>query len=286
MAMRPAGRGRPTPRGRCITARYLGILAAEGVIGLRDVDLAPRIALTDAEPAEGERTLGPECRPVVLVPSAGMASRSGRTGASWRRRLRAARSWSASSGCSTRGAAARHGCCRRRCTCARRRPCSRCGTARRRRRRPGHRARCGWRPRSAPAPWGSSARRWPRATGWARAATTGRACPAARNAARPPSPSRCAGGTPGARCPRPARPAWPTSPRGPSSTWCGAARHRMGGAGRYGRDARAAVMISMPIVVPISRCTTAFASARTIESSVTSGIATATAVASPTIHDR
>ena len=73
MAMRPAGRGRPTPRGRCITARYLGILAAEGVIGPRDVDLAPRIALTDAEPAEGERTLGPECRPVVLVPSAGMA---------------------------------------------------------------------------------------------------------------------------------------------------------------------------------------------------------------------
>lgn len=197
MAMRPAGRGRPTPRGRSITARYLGILAAEGVIGPRDVDLAPRIALTDAEPAEGERTLGPECRPVVLVPSAGMAVKEWPY---WRELATALagcafvvgeqRVLDAWCGGPARllpplhlrtqaavfalwdGAAA---------SSSARTP-----------------ARCGWRPRSAPAPWGSSARRWPRATGWARAASTGRACPAARNAARPPSPSRCAGGTAGA----------------------------------------------------------------------------------------
>jgi ADP-heptose:LPS heptosyltransferase len=57
-----------------VTARYLRILAAEDVIHPADVDLAPRIVLTDAERAEGERVLGSgEARPVVLVPSSGMA---------------------------------------------------------------------------------------------------------------------------------------------------------------------------------------------------------------------
>jgi ADP-heptose:LPS heptosyltransferase len=64
---------RDPPADEPVTARYLRILASEGVIDPRDVDLAPRIVLTDAERAEGERVLGAEKRPVVLVPSAGMA---------------------------------------------------------------------------------------------------------------------------------------------------------------------------------------------------------------------
>jgi ADP-heptose:LPS heptosyltransferase len=64
---------RNPPPDEPVTARYLRILADEDVIDRRDVDLAPRIVLTDAERAEGERVLGQEERPVVLVPSAGMA---------------------------------------------------------------------------------------------------------------------------------------------------------------------------------------------------------------------
>jgi ADP-heptose:LPS heptosyltransferase len=65
---------RSPPADEPVTARYLRILAAEGVIDPADVDLAPRIVLTDAERAEGERVLGAdEQRPVVLVPSSGMA---------------------------------------------------------------------------------------------------------------------------------------------------------------------------------------------------------------------
>ncbi len=64
----------PPPR-EPVTARYLRILAAEDVIDARDVHLLPRIVLTDAERVEGEALLGPDTdeRPVVLVPSAGMA---------------------------------------------------------------------------------------------------------------------------------------------------------------------------------------------------------------------
>jgi ADP-heptose:LPS heptosyltransferase len=65
---------RSPPPDEPVGARYLRILAGEGVIHPLDVDLRPALALTDAERAEGERLLGPdEPRPVVLVPSAGMA---------------------------------------------------------------------------------------------------------------------------------------------------------------------------------------------------------------------
>jgi ADP-heptose:LPS heptosyltransferase len=64
---------RSPPPDEPVTARYLRILADEDVIDRRDVDLVPRIVLTDAERAEGERVLAAEERPVVLVPSAGMA---------------------------------------------------------------------------------------------------------------------------------------------------------------------------------------------------------------------
>jgi ADP-heptose:LPS heptosyltransferase len=64
---------RSPPPDEPVSARYLRILAEEHVIDPRDVDLAPRVVLTDAEAAHGERLLGPEDRPVVLVPSAGMA---------------------------------------------------------------------------------------------------------------------------------------------------------------------------------------------------------------------
>jgi ADP-heptose:LPS heptosyltransferase len=65
---------RSPPPDEPVSARYLRILAAEDVIDPGDVDLSPHIVLTDAERAEGERVLGPdEERPVVLVPSAGMA---------------------------------------------------------------------------------------------------------------------------------------------------------------------------------------------------------------------
>lgn len=64
---------RHPPPDEPVGARYLRILAAEGVIAPRDVDLLPSIVLTGAERAEGERVLGPQERPVVLVPSAGMA---------------------------------------------------------------------------------------------------------------------------------------------------------------------------------------------------------------------
>jgi ADP-heptose:LPS heptosyltransferase len=64
---------RSPPPDEPVTARYLRILASEDVIDPCDVDLAPRIVLTDAERVEGERVLGAEERPVVLVPSAGMA---------------------------------------------------------------------------------------------------------------------------------------------------------------------------------------------------------------------
>ena len=43
------------------------------MIDPRDVDLPPRIVLTDAERIEGDQVLGDEVRPVVLVPAAGMA---------------------------------------------------------------------------------------------------------------------------------------------------------------------------------------------------------------------
>jgi ADP-heptose:LPS heptosyltransferase len=65
---------RDPPPWEPVTARYLRILADEQVIDPQDVHLAPRIVLTDDERVEGERVLGPdEERPVVLVPSAGMA---------------------------------------------------------------------------------------------------------------------------------------------------------------------------------------------------------------------
>lgn len=64
---------RNPPADEPVTARYLRILADEDVIDRRDVDLVPRIVLTDAERREGERVLAGEERPVVLVPSAGMA---------------------------------------------------------------------------------------------------------------------------------------------------------------------------------------------------------------------
>jgi ADP-heptose:LPS heptosyltransferase len=65
---------RSPPADEPVSKRYLRILAAEDVIDPRDVDLRPRIVLTDAEHVEGERALGPDDeRPVVLVPSAGMA---------------------------------------------------------------------------------------------------------------------------------------------------------------------------------------------------------------------
>jgi ADP-heptose:LPS heptosyltransferase len=65
---------RSPPPDEPVSARYLRILAEEHVIDPDDVDLAPHVVLTDGERAEGERMLGPdEERPVVLVPSAGMA---------------------------------------------------------------------------------------------------------------------------------------------------------------------------------------------------------------------
>ena len=65
---------RDPPPDEPVGARYLRILAEEGVISNADVDLLPSIVLTGAERAEGERVLGSqEPRPVVLVPSAGMA---------------------------------------------------------------------------------------------------------------------------------------------------------------------------------------------------------------------
>jgi ADP-heptose:LPS heptosyltransferase len=65
---------RSPPPDEPVSARYLRILAQEDVIDPGDVGLAPRIVLTGAERTEGERVLGPdEGRPVVLVPSAGMA---------------------------------------------------------------------------------------------------------------------------------------------------------------------------------------------------------------------
>jgi ADP-heptose:LPS heptosyltransferase len=65
---------RSPPADEPVSKRYLRILAADDVIDPRDVDLRPRIVLTDAEHAEGDGVLGPDDeRPVVLVPSAGMA---------------------------------------------------------------------------------------------------------------------------------------------------------------------------------------------------------------------
>ena len=64
---------RSPPADEPVSKRYLRILAAEDVIDPRDVDLRPRLVLTDAERAEGERVLGPDERPVLLVPAAGMA---------------------------------------------------------------------------------------------------------------------------------------------------------------------------------------------------------------------
>lgn len=66
---------RDPPPDEPVGARYLRILAEEDVIAPRDVDLLPTIVLTDAERADGERLLGPPDghRPVVLVPSSGMA---------------------------------------------------------------------------------------------------------------------------------------------------------------------------------------------------------------------
>ena len=65
---------RSPPPDEPISARYLRILAAEDVIDPADADLPPHIVLTDAERTAGERVLGAEEeRPVVLVPSAGMA---------------------------------------------------------------------------------------------------------------------------------------------------------------------------------------------------------------------
>jgi ADP-heptose:LPS heptosyltransferase len=65
---------RSPPPDEPVSTRYLRILAAEDVIHSRDVELLPTIVLTGAERAQGEEILGPEeRRPVVLVPSAGMA---------------------------------------------------------------------------------------------------------------------------------------------------------------------------------------------------------------------
>ena len=65
---------RSPPPDEPVSTRYLRILAAEDVIHAHDVDLLPSIVLTGAERAEGEDILGSdEQRPVVLVPSAGMA---------------------------------------------------------------------------------------------------------------------------------------------------------------------------------------------------------------------
>ena len=65
---------RSPPPDEAVSTRYLRILAAEDVIHPRDVDLLPSIVLTGAERAEGEEVLGrDEQRPVVLVPSSGMA---------------------------------------------------------------------------------------------------------------------------------------------------------------------------------------------------------------------
>jgi len=64
---------RSPPPDEPVGARYLRILAREHVIDQRDVDLQPRIVLTDAERIEGEQVLDDEVRPVVLVPGAGMA---------------------------------------------------------------------------------------------------------------------------------------------------------------------------------------------------------------------
>ena len=64
---------RSPPPDEPVGARYLRILASEHVIDPRDVDLTPRIVLTDAERIGGEQALDDEVRPVVLVPAAGMA---------------------------------------------------------------------------------------------------------------------------------------------------------------------------------------------------------------------
>ena len=64
---------RSPPPDEPVGARYLRILASEHVIDPHDVDLQPRIVLTDAERVDGERVLDGEVRPVVLVPGAGMA---------------------------------------------------------------------------------------------------------------------------------------------------------------------------------------------------------------------
>ena len=64
---------RSPPPDEPVGARYLRILASEHVIDPRDVDVAPRIVLTDAERIGGEQALDDEVRPVVLVPAAGMA---------------------------------------------------------------------------------------------------------------------------------------------------------------------------------------------------------------------
>jgi ADP-heptose:LPS heptosyltransferase len=65
---------RSPPPDEPISARYLRILAAEDVIDPADADLPAHVVLTDAERTAGERVLGAEEeRPVVLVPSAGMA---------------------------------------------------------------------------------------------------------------------------------------------------------------------------------------------------------------------
>ena len=64
---------RSPPPDEPVSARYLRILAGEHVIHPHDVNLQPRIVLTEAECVEGDRVLDDESRPVVLVPSAGMA---------------------------------------------------------------------------------------------------------------------------------------------------------------------------------------------------------------------
>jgi ADP-heptose:LPS heptosyltransferase len=64
---------RSPPPDEPVSARYLRILASEDVIHPHDVNLQPHIVLTDAECVEGDRVLDDDARPVVLVPSAGMA---------------------------------------------------------------------------------------------------------------------------------------------------------------------------------------------------------------------
>lgn len=64
---------RSPPPDEPVSARYLRILASEHVIDPNDVGIAPHIVLTDAERVDGERVLGGEARPVVLVPASGMA---------------------------------------------------------------------------------------------------------------------------------------------------------------------------------------------------------------------